>query len=505
MSGGLLSIDVGSELRSLCEAQHRGTWQVPAENVRFALRCGARQVHVDRCRRGFVVRWWDAPISKGVLEDLGTALDREKGTGERQRAITAVESAGAQPLLWAAGLRGARFQILRANQSSALRFSYRDSGQPGLTRGASAADSDGVVVRWTCAGLDRRRAVKWLLMAVRFAAAEVVVDGSTVARGFEAGLFRVRLESPLPCRLGLTRRGDEPVLWLLQDGVVSARAGIPGYPPFEAAVELGGVAEAGSSAADLRRAVTPYLPELVDRAVWLMVEVADRIPKMRGELHQRLAVLLLRAARRGLREGEVCDLPLLGTAAGGGYLMSVREIQELAAKREGRLAAIDDEGPVHDRLMDPAETVVASAEIRGLLAELIDVRFQSAPRRVRTAGERLRLWTRVRVEALKRRLAGLAGSGRLDERDLSAGEKSLLEIARIAVAPGSVNLCRGRGEARQSARDQLIPRDNPVVAAAADQLPEDPDLAYPVLLALGLDTGVPVSFRSRWRRSLAGK
>ena len=32
------------------------------------------------------------------------------------------------------------------------------------------------------------------------------------------------------------------MLWLLQDGVVSARAGIPGYPPFEATVELGGVA-----------------------------------------------------------------------------------------------------------------------------------------------------------------------------------------------------------------------------------------------------------------------
>jgi hypothetical protein len=505
MSGELLSIDVGSELRSLCEAQLRGTWQVPAEIVRFALRCGARQVQVDRRRRGFVVRWWNAPFSKGVLEDLGAALDCSEGTGERQRAITAVESAGAQPLLWAAGLRGARFQIVRANQSTALRFSYRDGGQPRLTRGASAADSDGVVVQWTCAGLDRRRAVKWLLMAVRFAAAEVVVDGSTVARGFEAGLFHVRLESPLPCRLGLTRRGDEPVLWLLQDGVVSARAGIPGYPPFEAAVELGGVAVAGSSAADLRRAVTPYLSELVDRAVWLMVEVADRIPKMGAELHQRMAVLLLGAARRGLREEEIRSLPMLGTAAGGGRLMSVLEIEELAAKRAGRLAAVDDEGPALDRLMDPEATVVASTEVRGLLAELTGVRFQSPPRRSRSAGDRLRLWGRVHAEALKQRLAGLVGSRRLDARELSAGEKRLLEISRVAVAPGRVHLCRGRGEVRRSARDHLIPRDNPVVASTADRLPECPELAYPVLLALGLVNGVPDSYRSRWRRSLAGK
>jgi hypothetical protein len=293
---------------------------------------------------------------------------------------------------------------------------------------------------------------------------------------------------------------------LLQDGVVSARAGVPGYPPFEAAVELGGVAAPGSSAADLRRAVTPYLSELVDRAVWLMVEVADRLPKLRGELRQRLAVLLLGAARRGLREDEVRNLPMLGTAEGGDRLISVREIAELAARRGGRLAVVDEEGRAHDRLMDAAATVVASVEVRGLLAELTDVRFQSAPRRVRTAGERLRLWARVRVEALRRRLAGLAGSRRLDERELSAGEKKLLEISNIAVAPGMVNLCRGRGEVRRSARDVLIPRENRVVAAAADELADNPDLAYPVLLALGLGNGVESEqYRSRWRRSLAEK
>ena len=504
MSDGLLSIDVGSELRSLCEAQLRGTWQVPAELVRFALRCGARHVRVDRRGRGFVVKWQDGPIAKDALNDLGAALDRQRGVEERQRAITDVEKAGAQPLLWAAGLRGARLQVECANGPSALRFSYRERGRPQLTSGYPEGDTGGVVIRWSCAGLDRRRAVKWLLMAVRFAAGEVVIDGSAVSRDFEAGLFHVRLDSPLPCRLGLTRRGDEPVLWLLQDGVVSARAGIPGYPPFEAAVELGGLTAAGSSAADLRRAVTPYLSALVDRAVWLMVEVADRIPKMSGELRQRLAVLLLGAARRGLKEGEVRNLPLLGTAAGGDRLMSVREIQELAAQRGGRLPTIDTEDLARDRLMDPAATLVASAEVRGLLAELIDVRFQTAPCRVRSARERLRVWSRIRFEALKRRFAGLAGFRRLDEQELSAGEKSLLEISRMAVAPDRVNMCRGGGEVRRSARDLLIPRENRVVAAAADDLGEKSEMAYPVLLALGLANRLPVRFRGRWRRTVAG-
>ena len=316
----LLAIDVSSELRSLCSAQLRGTWQVPAELVRLALRCGARGIHVNRERRGFVVRWKGGPISATALEDLRVALDRKRGVEERQHAISEVERTGTQPLLWAAGLRGARLRVEGTGGESAVQFSYREGGRPQLNRAPSSREADSVEIRWACARLDRHRAAEWLLMALRFAEADVVVDGTVVSRNFEGGLYNLRLSKPVPCRLGLTRQGDEPVLWLLQDGVVSARAGIPGYPPFEAAVELGGVVEMGASSADLRRAVTPYVTALVDRAVWMMVEVADRIPEMSESLRQRFAILLLRAARRGLREAEVCELPIFSTALGGDCL-----------------------------------------------------------------------------------------------------------------------------------------------------------------------------------------
>ena len=39
--GGLLTIDVASELRKLSQAQLQGPWQIPAEIVRRALRFGA--------------------------------------------------------------------------------------------------------------------------------------------------------------------------------------------------------------------------------------------------------------------------------------------------------------------------------------------------------------------------------------------------------------------------------------------------------------------------------
>ena len=50
--GGLLTIDVGSELRKLSQAQLQGPWQIPAELVRRALRAGATEVDVRTERHG---------------------------------------------------------------------------------------------------------------------------------------------------------------------------------------------------------------------------------------------------------------------------------------------------------------------------------------------------------------------------------------------------------------------------------------------------------------------
>ena len=498
-SGELLVIDVGSELRTLCEAQLRGTWQVPAELVRLALRLGAEEVSVDPRRGGVTVRWRSAVIGEGPLGDLRSALDRRFAADERQRAIGALEASGMEALLWAAGLRGARLRVECSGHTSRLRFEYSDGGRPRLVEGPGGIHPAGVEIRWSCARFDRKRALTWLRVATRFADAKVSVDGRRAPQGFPGGLYHLRLDAPLPCRLGLTNAGDEPVLWLLKDGVVAARAGVPGYPPFEAAVELAGLVPRGASSADLRRVVTPFLPELVDRAVWMMVEVAGRMPQMAEASRRRLTILLLRAARRGLRDREVCLLPLIPTAAGGERCLSVEEIGSLAGRRGGVLPALDPGAAIDDSLAEPDLTVVASAETCGLLSELTAVRFQMPFHRDHGSSDRVNRKLRRAAADLLPRVRGFLGSTSVPASELRIQERKLLAALRTADPSRKVELCYGSGGVRRTARGIAIPRDNPWLAAGAVCVTNDPSWIYPLLLALGTGDLPSPDLRKRWR------
>jgi hypothetical protein len=357
----------------------------------------------------------------------------------------------------------------------------------------------GAEIRWSCARFDRKRAFTWLRVATRFADAEVSVDGRQPAQGFPGGLYHVRLDEPLPCRLGLTNAGDEPVLWLLKDGVVAARAGVPGYPPFEAAVELAGLVPRGASSADLRRAVTPFLPELVDRAVWMMIEVAGRMKQMAEAPRRRLTILLLRAARRGLRDREVRRLPLIPTAAGGARRLSVEEIGSLAERRGGVLPALDPEAAVDDSLADPDSTLVASAETCSLLSELIDVRFQMPFHREHGLGDRIVRRLRRAAADASLRMRGFTGSRSVPASELQIHERKLLAALRAADPSRKVELCYGSGGVRRTARGIAIPRDNPWLAAGAVCVEDDPSWIYPLLLVMGIGDPPSPDLRKRWR------
>jgi len=485
---GLLAIDVGSELRTLCEAQLRGTWQVPAELVRFALRLGAAEIEVDRRWFGFRIRWRGPAVGESVLHHLRSTLDRGCPTAKRQRSIGALEAAGAEALLWAAGLRGARLRVDSSGPQGRLIFTHREGGRPRLFAHKDGDHRPTVELRWTCGRLDRRKSAAWLRMATRFVDGTVRVNRRAVPRGFAGGVYHVRLKKPLPCRVGLTRSGDHPVLWLLKDGVVSARAGISGYPPFEAAVELGGLVPGGASSADLRRAVAPYVTELVDRAVWMMVEVAKRMSEMGSQDRRRVTVLLLRAARKRLRDDEVRSLPLFPTAAGGETLLSVDEVRRLAADRDYVLATLD-----------PEATLVASSEVRALLAEMTGVRFQTPSRRSRRLPDRLGLWSRRVAAIFARRMRGMAGARPVALDALTEDETTLLTALRAADPSGRIALCEGRGKVRMSSGGLVVPRHNPVTVAGAECVRGDSSWAYPVLLALDTGETPPEALRKRWR------
>jgi hypothetical protein len=504
VSGDILSIDVSSELETLCEAQLRGVWQVPAELVRLALRVGAEVVSVDRRKRGFVVAW-DGPLIGGeVLGDLRSALDVIGSPEDRQRAIAAIEASETEALLWAAGLRGSEIRITVTGGREQWRFE-RWRRRSRLVRSRVPEGPNTVEIEWRCRGLDRRRAMRWLAIAARFAPAQVLVDGSPGPRHFAGGLFHVRVEDPVPCRLGLTRTGDDPVLWLLRDGVVSTRATIPGYPPFEAAVELRGLVPPGASSADMRRAVTPYLDELVDRAVWMMVEVSDKLSEMTPGDADRICLLLLRAARKGLRASDIRRLDLVSNAADGRRRLSVEEIRELAERSGGVLSAIDRSEQAGEGLVDPESTLIASTEIRDLLTELAGIRFQSPTLRRRGFPSRVADGFRAMTDRLVRRWRGLFVGPDVPLHELRPQEKAVLTALRTTMSPVGVHFCEGRGSAGETHRGVVVPRSGPVMTAGAELVASEPVWLYPLLLALETGSEVPNELRESWLAASGGK
>ncbi len=503
MSDQFLTIDVSSELETLCEAQLRGTWQVPAELVRLALRIGAADVSVRSRRRRFEISWQGPTIDNRVCADLRSALDVELGPDVRQGAIAELERSGMEALLWAGGLRGARLRIVCSEAGRRWSFETRGCRRSHATNRMGSDATASVVIQWRCAGLDQRRAARWLAIASRFAPARILVDGTALPTGFAGGLFHLQLGEPMPCRLGLTRNGDDPVLWLLRDGVVSARASVPGYPPFEAALELGGLVAPGASAADMRRVVTPFVDELVDRAVWMMVQVSDRLPEMAARDRERLGILLLRAARKGIRAREICRLPLLETASSDDLRLSVEGIRQLAEERGGVLAAIETgEGTAGD-VVDPHATLLASSEIRQLLAELTGIRFQSPPRRLRRFHKRVADRIRAAADFLRRRFRGVFAHRKTPPNDLRPHESDILEALRSAMSPESVSLCEGRGPAGWIAGGVVVPRSHPALKAGGDLFSVDAGWLYPLLLALDTGQEPPEVLRRRWLESQA--
>ncbi len=502
MSDRFLTIDVSSELATLCEAQLRGTWQVPAELVRLAARIGVAEVSVRSPRRGFEISWEGPIIDDHVFADLRSALDTGLAPEDRQQAIAALERSGMEALLWAAGLQGARLRIACSDGERRWVFPDRKRHRPRRYQGAGSDVSTSVVIRWRCAGLDQRRASRWLAIASRFAPARILVDGAVLPTGFVGGLFHLKLEKPVPCRVGLTRAGEEPVLWLLRDGVVSARGSVPGYPPFEAAVELGALVAPGASAADMRRAVTPFLGELVDRAVWMMVQVSERLPEMEERDRERLGILLLRAARKGIRTGEISGLSLLEMASDDDLRLSVEEIRQLADQRGGVLAAIEAGGRARGDLVDPHSTLRASSEVRQLLVELTAVRFQSPSRRGRSLQKRVADRFRATASHYLRRVRGVFAHREVPLSDQLPHESDVLEAIRSAMSPVGVSLCEGQGSTGWTASGVVVPRSHPAIKAGADLVSVDAAWLYPLLLALDTGRDPLEDLRSRWLEAL---
>jgi hypothetical protein len=514
--GGLLTIDVASELRKLSQAQLQGPWQIPAELARRAIRDGATKVELTLGRGRARVRDNGGGIAAEHLEWTGILLDPSRANEDRHAALTALEASGELVLLAIAGLGVRAVQITSIHRGRRATLAFRAGQRPTLRVDAvTQADQTGVDV--VAPEIDRRRATEWLSGAARFAPADVIVDGRPMNIGFLDCYPAAPLHVPLRGRIAIPFAGDTAHVWLLEHGLVTGHVAIPDSPSFEAAVELGSNTTE-LSAARLREAMQPHVGELVDQAIGYLARLGQQAPGLPEHARARLARLTLHAARRGLRRKAIRKVPVFRViTADGDRCVDLTSLLESARGNgtELSLAALyPDQRP--DRFAIGSSPVLVADEVeRSLLAELYELRF--GPPDLRDgSGSLLSAWRRL-VFALGRGIDRVVDIAHhplrpkaLADAALRPEELGLLSALRSYAARGrnrsikEVHLCEGGGRVRRIGRPAslLLPRDNPTVAAGVRALEHDARWIYPVWLALLDGQGLPPRpVRAEWRRA----
>lgn len=510
--GALLTIDVESELRKLTQAQLQGSWQLPAELVRQALRHGARSIEVELGRFQLQVRSLGGGVHYEVLREVAALLDPQREPQRRHRALTKLEREGALALLGLIGLDPSGLRIVSAPArpgEPGWGLEWRRGGKVELRRFEPAPTHSEVVVRGS--KLDRARARMWLVEAARFASVqapvEITIDGRAIPQGFDDVIAQARISDPLPGVLALPRTGEVARVILLQDGIVTGHLSLTEAPCFEVALETRGVAEAGASAARLRELITPQLDRLVEVAVDHMIELGREGASLATQDRTRLSQQLLQAARRRREQAKtIARLPLFRGLERDGRerwydLLALRQsVHEEGGER--LLTAIFPDQDLADFAPESRVYVIDEAE-RALLGELLELGFRQPRRRVgrhRGLAQMLRQGIGVRVRDL---FAGLRPGGRaIPDAELEADERHMLVLLRAQLEHCEVAMCTGEGPVRRRGAGPdklLLPRASPTVRAAVRTLGLDAGWVYPALLALLDGRDFPDRARRRWR------
>ena len=513
--GGLLTIDVASELRKLSQAQLQGPWQIPAELARRALRDGATKVHLTLGRGRARVQDNGRGIVPEHLRWTAVLLDPTRPNEARHAALTALEGSGELVLLAIAGLGVRAVRILTVHRGQRATLAYQVGRAPTLTVDAVTQD-DRTEVELSAPELDKRRATEWLTGAARFAPAEVVVDGRKMNIGFVDCYPAADLHQPLRGKIAIPFTGDTAHVWLLEHGLVTGHVAIPDSPCFEAVVELGSDTTE-LSAARLREAMAPHVGELVNQGVGYLARLGQQAPGFPEAARARLARLVLQAARRGLRRKAIRRVPTFRmVTSDGDRCVDLNTLVEIARNgNELSLAALYPDQKPERFSLGSTPVLVADEVERSLLAELYELRF-SPPDLRDGSGSLLSAWRRL-VFAVGRGMERVVDVVRhplrpkaLPDAALRPEELGLLAALRSYAARGrnrsikSVQICEGRGPVRRIGRPAslLLPRDNPTVAAGVRAIAQDSRWIYPVWLALLDGQGLPPRpVRAQWRRA----
>lgn len=513
--GGLLTIDVASELRKLSMSQVQGPWQLPAELVRRALRDGATKVEVDLARHRAEVRDNGRGLPETHLEWVSVLLDDRRTNQERHNALTALEATGELVLLMLAGFEPRTLQIRSARGGRVVCLAYQQGRTPWITIDASP-ESDSTVVVVQHSGLDKRRGAQWLAGAARFAPADVVVDGEHVNVGFVRAYGTAALSEPLRGKVAIPADGDTAHAWLLLHGLVTGHVAVPDAPCFEAAVELGEASTTELSAARLREAMQPNLDNLVRQAMGTLVAVARNAAGHPEHARQRLARLVLSAMRRRLLMPSMARVPVFRAIENGSErrvdMVALREQVLRNGSTDRVLSALYPNQRADRYATGHGLVLIADEAERALLAEVFDLRFRPPQLRDDAHGL-LGAWRRLVYGTLRggarvidwvrhplRRTPLPEDQLRPDERDFLHALRSHAFGGRSVVS--EVYLCEGDGAPRRTADSPprlLLPRENPTVRACIAAVMRDPAWVYPAWLAVLDGRSLPPrSARQRW-------
>ncbi len=325
----------------------------------------------------------------------------------------------------------------------------------------------------------------------------MVVNGQALGGRFPDGLFSLPVTGSAPGEVCIAASGDVPELWLLRNGLVAARATVPGYPAFHAALEMSGLVGPSASPATLRQAVTPVLPAVVDAAVGLLLRLAEGAGGLDEGVRRRVAALLMEAAGMGLDRNRAFSVPMLRRADGG--LVSLARVAEAAKARGGRVEAV--ETAAERAGQDGAALLVLGPAERAALVRVLPVTLSGQPARprsrvgafgsmlARAAGR-----ARAALELVLRRTLNEHSLTELERRFMTELRRAWPEAPRVALVDGRT----GRLPAVAVLGRIRLPREAAEVVAAVKAVAHDPRWLYPAVLAL-VDAGEPPpSMRERW-------
>ncbi|MEM6291158.1 MAG: hypothetical protein AAGA54_07825 [Myxococcota bacterium] len=515
--GQLLTIDVGSELRKLSQAQLQGPWQIPAEIARRALRGGASRVRIETSRHAITITDEGTPIARRVLKATAALMQPGQTNETRHAALTALEQAGGLALLAVAGLQRKQLRIEVHCEEGVFLLEANDKGARLSKQAPSGARRN--TVRVSSPEFDRKQIRDWLSSVGRFSGGRIVVDGAPLDSGWKEMLLHGPLVAPAPSgRVGLPREGETAHVWLLEHGVITGHLTAPDSPCFEAAIELGSDAT-DLSAARLRDEASPHISHIVAGAVRLACEVGVRGIRVAEPQRARLARLLLAAARRRIEVEQVAQVRMFRVIQSGetglASLVQLRSACQSGGAAPTLLALYPSQNPA-DFAAGEKLILIADATERSGLAEVLNLRFRppNPKESGRSMGGIVRGWVDEAGRTARHVVARMRhpmGAKRVDPSAYTAAEQAFVDATRPHLnggrdTPSDLALCAGAGPIRTSGRAAdllLLPRKNPTVAAAVAAVATDPAWSYPALLALLGGRALPTSAsRTTWRRRL---